>query len=424
MSTLNIPALRGVIGDWIYYVTLLPFKEIAERIKKTEEIHSSRLLRDMIQRSLSERSKDIAEYLKTHKQRFFNALVIGVYDGKPEWQEISIKKSVIYDPLDLQPLVSNSIGVLRLSGDEKLFAIDGQHRVEGIKEFIKKFSPEELKNLEDEICTIFVAHDTSTHGLQRTRRLFTTLNRYAKPVSLTDIIALDEDNIIAIVCRDLLENHPLFKGKKRVSLSKTKAISPDDNVSITSLVALYQSMDIYFCSLPKKKWEQFKSTRPSDKEVNDYIEKASIFWNRLISNLPDLQKVVNLKDGEPLPDSFRGSHGGNLLFRPIALPMIIRCLKKVEKSGISEEEFIRRFSDIPRKLDSEPWYGVLWDGNMIVRDKNQKLAENLILWMINFDPDEKVVTQNGLKQELARILNKPPQDVKLPNKITITKNDY
>jgi len=37
-ASLQIPAMRGVIGDWVYYVALLPFSEISSRIKKTEEI--------------------------------------------------------------------------------------------------------------------------------------------------------------------------------------------------------------------------------------------------------------------------------------------------------------------------------------------------------------------------------------------------
>ena len=58
--------MRGAIGTWNYYVTLLPFKEVARRIKRTEEIHSSALLRKMIQRALTPRSKNIADYLKSH----------------------------------------------------------------------------------------------------------------------------------------------------------------------------------------------------------------------------------------------------------------------------------------------------------------------------------------------------------------------
>lgn len=216
---LQVPAMRGAIGNWIYYVTLLPFSAVADRIKRTDEIHSSKLLREMIQRALTQRSKNIASYIASQQQRFFNAIVVGVYGGDPEWHQLNVKSSEFFDSSGLESRVANSLGILTLNGDEKLFAIDGQHRVEGIKEFMSNQKPEQVKVLEDEVCAIFVAHSNSDEGLQRTRRLFATLNRYAKPVSFTEIIALDEDDVVAITCRELLENHPLFK-QGRVSLTK------------------------------------------------------------------------------------------------------------------------------------------------------------------------------------------------------------
>ena len=80
--------------------------------------------------------------------------------------------------------------------------------------------------------------------MERTRRLFTTLNRYAKPVSKSEIVALDEDDIIAITTRELVENHQLFQEK--ISLSKTKAVSVNDNRSFTTIITLYDVLDILF----------------------------------------------------------------------------------------------------------------------------------------------------------------------------------
>ena len=50
----------------------------------------------------------------------------------------------------------------------------------------------------DEVSVIFVAHEATSQGLERTRRLFTTLNKTDRPVSKGDIIALDEDDVVAI----------------------------------------------------------------------------------------------------------------------------------------------------------------------------------------------------------------------------------
>jgi DNA sulfur modification protein DndB len=417
-AALQIPAMRGVIGDWVYYVTLLPFSEVTSRIKKTEEIHSSALLREMIQRALTPRSKNIARYLKSQQQRFFNAIVVGVYEGEPEWNQLNVRKSELFDPANLESRVAGSLGVLTLRGDEKLFAIDGQHRVEGIKEFVRELGAENAKSLEDEVCAIFVAHSNEPKGLQKTRRLFATLNRYAKPVSLTEIIALDEDDVVALTCRDLLENHPLFT-KGRISLTKGKALAPTDTKNFTSLTALYQAMDLYLMQGKRPAWQTFKTVRPNDEAiVQQFITNGHEFWNALIGAIPALKRVQDLDGAKPLPKSCRSPKGGDLLFRAIAPTMLVRCLKRAMALGMKESVFIKRFSKIPRSLNKSPWLGVLWDGsNMMIGEKNQQVAESLILWMVDCDPDETKIRGDDLKKRLGVILNKPPEHCALPAKI-------
>lgn len=416
-TPLQIPAMRGVMGDWIYYVALLPFREVSNRIKKTEEIHSSPLLRTMIQRALTDRSKKIADYLKSQQQRFFNAIVVGVYEGEPEWHRLNIRKSELFDPVNLDARVAESLGILTLCGDEKLFAVDGQHRVEGIKEFSRVVGVGKLESQEDEICAIFVAHDNSPTGLQKTRRLFATLNRYAKPVSLTEIIALDEDDVVAITCRDLLENHPLFR-TGRVSLRKGRGLSPNDDKHFTSLPALYEAMDFYLMEGSRVSWKKFKTLRPKEDVVQEHIERSHNFWDLLIGAIPALQKIKNLEKDKPLPKKYRSTNGGDLLFRPIALPLIAKCLRRAQNMQMSEITFIERVAKMPRSLAKSPWLGVLWDGsNMLIGDKNKKLAESLILWMVDCDPDERKYKRMNLKNRLKEVLNKPDDECRLPAKL-------
>ena len=65
---------------------------------------------------------------------------------------------------------------------------------------------------DESISAIFVAHDASSEETkQRTRRLFTTVNKKAKRVSKSAIIALDEDNGFAVITRSLIDEHWLFE---------------------------------------------------------------------------------------------------------------------------------------------------------------------------------------------------------------------
>ena len=112
----------------------------------------------MIQRRLDGlRSKKIADYLKTQPQRFFNSLVIATYGGSPNWhalRDVHINTEG-HELSQLTQEIVESVGFLTLRGDEKLFALDGQHRLAGIKKAVKDgFGREDS----DEVSVIFVAH--------------------------------------------------------------------------------------------------------------------------------------------------------------------------------------------------------------------------------------------------------------------------
>ena len=207
---LLVPALRAKMGDWVYYVTVMKMGDISKRVQFADEIHPDKALSKLIQRQLEEsHSQKIADYLLGQTQRFFNSIVVGIYKGAPQWFELNIRTNTndVFDESLADPdELSGMMGLLFLNGNEKIFAIDGQHRVAGIKRALDNNS-----GLQDEkVSVIFVAHRDTSEGIARTRRLFTSLNRYAKPVSQLAKIALDEDDVVAIVTRKLIEEHPLF----------------------------------------------------------------------------------------------------------------------------------------------------------------------------------------------------------------------
>ena len=205
------------------------------------------------------KSKRIAEHLLGQEQRFCNAIVIGSYGGNPNWHDLSVRgrKGVA----DVPEHPEGSIGFLELTGDETLFAIDGRHRVQGIKEAVAQDRTLE----EEEVCAIFVKgvpaseRDKDPDGFDRTRRLFSTLNRYAKPVNKRDIITSDEDDVVAVVTRRLLEEHPLLRNKVDTGLKNS--IKPDDHTNLTTIGTLYDAMDIVLRAR-KKGWNDYKRWRP------------------------------------------------------------------------------------------------------------------------------------------------------------------
>src|SRR6185312_5749919 len=131
---LIVPALRAVIGTWAYYAASLRFQDVAARVKFASEVHGTDLqLNQLIQRSLEARAADIATYLlRQKKERFLNALVVGVYEGDPRWFDATINATERIDVSQVPSYGLHALGLLVFDGRERLFALDGQHRVEGI----------------------------------------------------------------------------------------------------------------------------------------------------------------------------------------------------------------------------------------------------------------------------------------------------
>src|SRR5690606_30400276 len=317
---MKIPALKAKIGDWDYYVTTLTFEQVGKFVSKIDEhLHKSESLKDLIQRSITNNYLSIKEYIINQPSIFFNSLVLAVYDEYPKWQEIEFK----YDSGE-----TYQMGLLDFPGNHKIFPVDGQHRVEGIKAALKE-NPE-LKD--QQIAALFVGHKNDELGKQRTRRLFTTLNRYAKPVSLDDIIALDEDDSVAITTRYLLEEYDLFTGK-RVIYAKQKAIPSNNKEALTSIITLYQSnielFNVFFERKFNKKPTKNRVTeylkfRPSEEEIEEFKAFCLRFWDAFKENLSFINEYLRLTTNASAP--FRNSeNGGNLLFRPIGLLPFVKA---------------------------------------------------------------------------------------------------
>lgn len=404
------------MGDWTYYSTIMKFKYISERVKIAEEIHESTKLKDFIQRQLTPRAKEISEYLINQPQRFFNSLIVGLYGGDPQWIELKIPED--RNILPEFPISETGIlGYLKLSGEEELFALDGQHRVEGIKGALK--SNDGLSD--EEISVIFIGHKRTPEGKERTRRLFTTLNRYAKPVNTSEIIALDEDDIAAIITRDLIEEYSLFSND-RLSLAKTLSIPNKDKECFTNIVTLYKSicelLPVYLKKedIIKESWNKFQKKRPPQEIIDKAKEFIKQLLDTIISNFTEIREYLSLDDSvKDKARKYRNEKGGHILFRPIGLLTYIKAIKSALEKGNNCEEIIPLISKIETDISNEPWEGLFWEtaqNRMITGAENQKVAVNLILYMIGLNKDDE-----KLKKSYASLLNKSSEEVSLPGKI-------
>ena len=383
---LILPALRGIMGDRVYYSTLMSFKELACRVSYADEVHAHKSLSDMIQRELeSRRSREIAEYLENQPERFFNSLVVATYRGDPNWHSLSnVRNKNTNESLDdITDATVESVGFLTLDGNEKLFAVDGQHRLAGIKQFMKTRLKDERS---DEVSVIFLAHEESSDGLERTRRLFTTLNKTARPVSKGGIIALDEDDVMAICVRRLVEETRLFNGN-RIAFVAGNNLPVRNSDSLTTIGNLYDVLGTLFSTADtdlKKSKSQLKRIRPSDEELEQYFLLGTDFFREMESNFTELEKFFEAEDTTPVVRQYRGTNRDSALFRPIGLDIFAQIVAKLTtQRRISVSEAVKLSAKLPRILSDVPYEGLMWDASTKrVTNANKVTLREMLLYML------------------------------------------
>ena len=355
-----LPAIRSHVGDWIFYVTTLSFEDVANIVKAPDEIHERKQLSDWIQREAIEKHADeIAHYIVSNPQRFLGSLIVGVYGGNPNWAPLNIDFSIDYlDVTDKQEQkIEGKLGLLHLSGSEKLFAIDGQHRVAGIKKALGR-SDINQDIRDNEISAIFVAHDNSSEaGKQRTRRLFTTVNKKARRISTSAIIALDEDNGFAIVTRRLIDAHWLFEDeRKHISYTSTGSISPNDEYLITSVVGLYEIIkDLH----PNQNRKVFESERPSEQRLEEYLSFCISYFDALISKVDEYRQVF-VKKAQTASD-YRQMEKNHLLFRPVGQRTFARAVQLLLSRKMNMNDAVDVLLSANMYISSKEWHHILWD---------------------------------------------------------------
>jgi len=267
--------------------------------------------------------------------------------------------------------------------------------------------------------------------MQRSRRLFNTLNRYAKPVSQSDIIILDEDDTSAIATRFLIEDSvevSLFKDS-RLDDSLQKAINSANKTSFTSLIAFAECNEAiqkyyfkqnflntnkykeyknkYYSNKDKINYNDFKRYRPDKEILDEFIQYTENYWKKFEEGLPFIQDYLKIDEENPAYSYRNSDIGGNILFRPIGIvPFVEATLKVIEKDESNSFDiiFTKFIKNIEFLMSAKPWVNIVWssqDHTMITVPK--VFIRNLFLYMY----DKSLLTnkqQLSLKGQYAKFI--------------------
>jgi DNA sulfur modification protein DndB len=397
----HVPSLRGVLGNWVIYPSLMTAKQISERVIKSKDIRESEVLDDYLQRDLKPRVTKIVRYLKTRDSRFFNAILLGVFNAVPDWVEFDL--STVAEKLKLTDVseTKQSMGLLTFNGSESIFAVDGQHRAEAISEAYKTFGD---RIAQDQYPVIFLAHVDTAEGKVRTRRLFCDINKNAVAVSKGDKVIIDEDDLSAIVTRRIYAEYPHFKKGKEIAVTEQiERVEKDGKEYFTSLLAIYT-----VCKKLKKLFKKAPgSLEISPENVTGFQKNVTEFFDYAIKREPSLNRYFIKRKTTPKKER-KGNR--NLVFRPIGLEILARLYVRFHLCG--------KLQILDWGLKNLQWEnpggildGTVWlNGKVVPQAKPKTAAVEYVLYLLHDFPDEEaprlLETLRDLRNDETYILPK------------------
>jgi len=366
-----IPALEARVGDWKYYICTMKYAEVARQVSFAHELGGNRDLGSMIQRGISDRTKDIVAYLKNSEHRFLGAMIIAAWGGQPDYIELEMA-----DPDNILKGVDRGFGVLTFDGTQQYFALDGQHRLSAIKEVIK--SKPELGA--EDIAVLIVSHYETEDGRERTRRLFTNINRNAKVTTAAENIALDEDDGYSVITRRLLEEHPFASQDGRVKVFQSapsggdikmagNSIAPGDKSAWSTIVVLRD--------LVQQLWFPNDGPDLSDRPTTEVMDEAyGIIAGRITSLLNACGDIPAKLAAAASARDVRAPKGseelGQAFMRPVIQKAVVRVVRQiVTQDQLTFDETVERLKTLDWRIGQAPWTAVFnTDGKKMISGKD------------------------------------------------------
>lgn len=441
------PALCSRMGTWNYYVVKMSARELSQNVMYASEVHEDRTLDEAIQRVLDESrvKKDIVEYLKRQPHRFFSSIVVAALDGDPVFYPVEVTEDPRFALFHDDRRLNEAFGVLKFDGTQKYYALDGQHRLSAIKTLLTRNDPtsdEAPKGFEDDEFSVIVIvpnrGDSNETFMQKYRRLFANLNRYAKPMDQATNIIMDEDDTFAILTRRLITDNTFFQyaGRQRestrIKTKKGKNLTVRDPY-FTSIETLYE-MNIALLSSSQRisnGWgpireestdlKNFKRFRPAEEYIDNLYDELLIYWKALLAELPVLHNEPTKMRVHNLLNRVSDDETDHLLFWPIGQQMLAEIARELLNERLHDEEnptfetarfALKGLSQLEWQLHQAPWVHFLliwststrrWNMRSEERVKAVRCGRIIQQWILGLEYDDTDFAEN-LKNQWKNFL--------------------
>ena len=243
----------------------------------------------------------------------------------------------------------------------------------------------------EDIGVIVVPHFDDAEGKQRTRRLFTNINRNAKPTSVQEDIALDEDDGFAIETRRLLEDHPWLSKEGIVTVFRKVGTEGElklatRNVTVgssawTTIGVLYDVLHYLGFDLDILMYD--KTRRAPDDVLDASYGALSKRIDEFVDACGNVRKRMENAKSVREVRSPKGQEGeGHPFMRPVIQVTVARAVNHLlEQKQLTWEEALKRLSQLDWRLSAPPWLSVFVEakGTMAAGKQFTDLLFKLIL---------------------------------------------
>ena len=438
------------------YTTVQSLDEIASKIKMGSDMpfmqdkidpKTQKLIIDEENiKSVMQRAPDwtrqiaLTAYLLSNRNHKFTSILAVI---EPEWinnpkdknwgdDGRSLKNSIEFEALDS----SGSIGLINIS-NQTIFALDGQHRIMGIKgvqelisgqifyltknkkqkgdpisksDFFKMIKAEEtdLRKILNETMSIefipaVIKGETRDEARARLRSYFVSINKNAKKISKGEGDLLDEDDGYKVVAKELALEHPLFKDpsneKHRINM-QDQALPASSNW-ISTIVAINNMSEKYLSQSKIERNERWKgilngkiSIRPPEDELAEATKEFRQFLD-IVNKLTIFQKINRggeVKKLREFPSEKNPDFEGHLLMRPIGQQILADAVGRMVSNGWKLDDIYQNLEKIDQASHfntfnpSSIFYGITYDFNkkgMITDTTTQDRAADYLVYLLH-----------------------------------------
>ena len=388
----TLAAMKGKLGNTDYFIIAMKAKELVEKAvipSEMEEWHNL-TLEEKEQRDINYNrvKKEIAPYLAKDKGRFFGAIIVAAKHFDPGNFEPIADVATKGLP-KLYQTQARLLGFLTLTGGEVLIPLDGQHRLKAIQFALNGKDEHDRPIPGMSPCTDLANEDITVmlvpYDRQKSRKIFTRVNRYARPTSSGQNLVTDDEDYIAISAR-MVANKII--GSDLVKTRGTSLSEKDGEFSALSSIADCNKaiLEAHFSA---KVGKPFIINAPETRKM--YDEKISDIWRHLTENIETFRLMLSdpTEDGDEKRREIRRDY---LLGKPIPQWCLVRAFSRLmESNAFTPKEASDRLNKIDWRQNAELWDLVLVAGKRLLY-KNKKLAADLIYYVAGgkMDDDERI----------------------------------